>query len=654
MRKFNKVPTLFKMMIIVVCILSSISTYAQDIAFQPSQWLLPQPQQIDVSTQKSSLKEGRILIQLKNNHSPHLLKAVKELQIAFTPWAGKREITRSLAKQEQPAICLKQDNSIEKAQGYELTIKDGIIDVKANDEAGIYYAIASLKQLAAFANEAGYLPQLTITDFPDFQKRGIMLDISRDKVPTMTSLFELIDRMAAWKMNELQLYTEHTYAYQNHQKVWQHSSPMTAEEILELDQYCLDHFIDLVPNQNSFGHMKRWLKNDEYKHLAICENPSDSKSKRRSRESLNPSEKGSLDLMEELYNELLPNFSSEYVNIGCDEVFTLGQGSSKEIVDKKGKGKVYLEYITLLNELVNKNNKKAMFWSDMILHEPELIADLPENMVTMIWGYGANHPFNKQCPLFQKEQIPFYVCPGTSTWQTIIGSYDNALANLINAAEDGKKYGAKGYLITDWGDHGHWQPAMISFPGYLYGASVSWAVEANRNCDVPSLLNTHIFKDKSNTMGALLAQLGKTSAYKGWQRRYFSVYRALSPNTSFAFNPKYTKEELEGIIAHLDKSMELFHNTDLRCEDAELIKQELTTAVAMAKLGCQLGIAQKNHGAAIREYKQIPWAERKILADELEKISYDFKALWLKRNRIGGLRESAGRMDGIVKKLREK
>ncbi|TKG91933.1 hypothetical protein EYV94_20180 [Puteibacter caeruleilacunae] len=638
---------------VLVVLITVFSVYAQNKNFQPAKWLLPQPQKIEVGAQMQQLKEGRILIELDTNYSPQIFRAVKDLQTEICPWAGTREITRSLAKDEIPSIRLQLNETFNKEQGYHLSINSGLISVVASDEAGLYYAISTLKQLTAYARVTGHLPEVEIHDFPDIEKRGIMLDISRDKVPTMKSLYELVDRMSAWKMNELQLYTEHTFAYTNHKKVWQHASPMTAEEILELDQYCKDHFIDLVPNQNSFGHMKRWLQHDEYKHLAICENPSDSKSGRRSRESLNPSEEGSLELMEELYNELLPNFSSEYVNIGCDEVFTLGQGRSKEIVDKKGKGQVYLDYITNLNELVKRHDKKAMFWSDMILHNHELIKDLPKDMVTMIWGYCANHPFNKQCPLFEQAKLPFYVCPGTSTWQTIVGSYDNGIGNLINAAENGKKYQAKGYLVTDWGDHGHWQPSMVSYPGYLYGAAVSWAVEANRNIDVPKSLNFHVFKDKGKAMGELLAQLGKTNAYKGWQRRYFSVYRALAPNSNYAFNPEYTKEELEGIIIHLEKSMELFNEVDMRCEDAELLKQELLTAVAMAKFGCKLGIAQKNHGAKIREYKQIPLSERLVLANELEQISYDFKELWLHRNRIGGLRESAGRMEGIVRKLRE-
>src|SRR5205085_841863 len=105
-----------------------------------------------------------------------------------------------------------------------------------------------------------HLPELRINDSPDFAVRGIMLDISRDKVPTMPTLFALVDLFAELKINQLQLYTEHTFAYANHPDVWRDASPMTPDEIKTLDAYCRTKFIELVPNQNSFGHMERWLK----------------------------------------------------------------------------------------------------------------------------------------------------------------------------------------------------------------------------------------------------------------------------------------------------------------------------------------------------------------------------------------------------------
>ena len=145
--------------------------------------------------------------------------------------------------------------------------------------------------------------------------------------------------LASWKVNQFQLYTEHTFAYREHERVWRRASPMTAEEILALDAYCRERHIELVPNQNSFGHMERWFEHPEYQHMAEIESefrapwgaphlPS----------TLSPAVAETLPFIESLYDELLPNFSSQLFNIGCDETFELGMGRSKALVEAEGQG----------------------------------------------------------------------------------------------------------------------------------------------------------------------------------------------------------------------------------------------------------------------------------------------------------------------------
>ena len=70
------------------------------------------------------------------------------------------------------------------------------------------------------------------------------------------------------KFNQLQLYMDHSFAYPGHEVVWQDASPLPAEDIRALDRYCADRHMELVPNQNSFGHMERWLRHEKYAHQA--------------------------------------------------------------------------------------------------------------------------------------------------------------------------------------------------------------------------------------------------------------------------------------------------------------------------------------------------------------------------------------------------
>jgi hypothetical protein len=95
-----------------------------------------------------------------------------------------------------------------------------------------------------------------------------MLDISRDKVPTLATLQALVDRLAHWKVNQLQLYMEHTFAYVGHDVVWRHASPLTAEEVQGFDAYCAARHVELVPNQKQLRPHARWLVHEPYRKLA--------------------------------------------------------------------------------------------------------------------------------------------------------------------------------------------------------------------------------------------------------------------------------------------------------------------------------------------------------------------------------------------------
>ena len=169
-----------------------------------------------------------------------------------------------------------------------------------------------------------------------FAVRSDMLDVSRDKVPTMGTLKQLVDILARFDYNQFQLYTEHTFAYSAHKAVWEHASPLTREEIRELDLYCSMHGIELVPNQNCFGHMERWLTKPAYNHLAELPQggaPLPWGGFKKDPTTLCPTDPASLEFVAGLLDELLPNFESRLVNIGCDETFDLlGNGRSAAAV----------------------------------------------------------------------------------------------------------------------------------------------------------------------------------------------------------------------------------------------------------------------------------------------------------------------------------
>jgi N-acetyl-beta-hexosaminidase len=82
--------------------------------------------------------------------------------------------------------------------------------------AGLFRAAHVLARLLRASAATRELPCLEIDDRPVFAERGVMLDVSRDRVPTMETLLELVELFASLGLNRLELYTEHTFAYRGH------------------------------------------------------------------------------------------------------------------------------------------------------------------------------------------------------------------------------------------------------------------------------------------------------------------------------------------------------------------------------------------------------------------------------------------------------
>jgi len=526
---------------------------------------------------------------------------------------------------------------IPQAEGYTLDIDEGGVLLKGHDAPGLYHGVMTLVQIARQCASARVFPEVHIEDWPDFPNRGVMLDIARDKVPEMSTLYGLVDTLAAWKFNQLQLYTEHTYAYRGHHAVWEDASPMTAAQIRALDAYCKERFIELVPNQNSFGHMNRWLQHPRYASLAETPDGSD----------LCPVDPGSIALLADMYGDMLPNFSSAQFNVGCDETWSLGKGRSKEAVEARGVGKVYLEFLLKIHDLLQAQGRTMQFWGDIIMQHPELIPELPKDVIAMEWGYEANHPFAAHGKKFAASGIPFYVVPGTSTWNSLAGRTGNALANLRNAAENGLANGAIGYLITDWGDSGHWQFLPASYAGFAYGAAVSWACDINKDLDLPRALDVHAFADRAGVMGRLACDLGNAYRICGVEPGNSSVfYMLLLHQREEALPPKLTVEGLSKTLDYIDKVMADLPKADMARDDATWITREFTLSAAFMRFACHVGIARLEAGNA--GTSALPAAKRHELAAELEPLLPEFRQVWLLRNRSGGLKDSAGRFESLL------
>ncbi len=584
-----------------------------------------------------------------------MLQSAQRVQVALQTISISRELAAHPGKGKQPAVELIIDATVTQNQGYEIIITKDIITLTGHDESGLAYAVTTFAQLVAGLGSTSNLPCLTITDWPDFEKRGIMLDISRNKVPTMDTFFLLIDRMAKWKMNELQLYTEHTFAYANHSDVWAEASPITPAEILQLDAYGRERGIELVPNQNTFGHCENWLKHDAYAHLAECPEPTDiiawNKPMTVSKLSLSPIDPGSLALIDELLTELLHHFTSQMVNVGGDETIELGYGRSKSKCEEIGKGRVYLNYLLGLRDIADRQGRRIQFWGDIILHHPELIPELPKDIIAMVWGYEHDHPFDQECAAFKASGLEFYVCPGTSSWSSLVGRRDNAITNLRSGAVNGLKHGAQGYLITDWGDGGHWQPLATSYPLYAYGAALCWAYTANVAANADQAINSQVYCDPTDRIGTALREMGTAATLTGLSPHNSTVFQHLIISVATPLSEHLELKNLkadkllvaEKAIAQARSALDLAEPASI---DGNQAHQEICLIADIALHACKQGRYRLD--TIKGSIEEVPNERRQELRDEFTALIQRHRDTWIKSNRPGGLEQSAGRMEKLL------
>ena len=520
-----------------------------------------------------------------------------------------------------------------KEEAHRIVIDAKGILLQAATPAGAFRGTRTLKTL--LAKGVTVLPRLEIKDHPAFANRGFMLDVSRCKVPMMETLLSLIDLLADLKYNELQLYVEHTFAFADHETVWKDASPLTPEEIRILDAHCCERFIELVPNLNSFGHFERWLRHEPYKHLAEC--PEGFRREepfivRDHGSTLKPNA-NSLAFIDSLYGEYLSNFSSPRFNVGMDEPWELGQGWSRQEIEKRGKHAVYLEHLDGIRKLVEKHDREMLFWADILLEKPENASHVPKSASPVIWGYEAEHPFEKQAKTLADCGLSYYLAPGTATWRSFTGRLTNALANLRSATEAGLAHNASGILLSTWGDCGNHQPWSTFYPALINAAGLAWNETSNPETELVHLLDQFLFPDETETPSEALIELGKLDLALGPK----IVNASLPWLLLFADQPEKLPGRLQ--VDHpackIQTAQEILSNLRPRLENLAGEQRNSGITARELLLGLDLSSDALSRGTSMLGPESV------VSIHSGQDLVDRYRETWLERARPGGLEESA-------------
>ena len=348
-------------------------------------------------------------------------------------------------------------------EGYVLVVEKDAAQVIGASAAGVFYGVQTLKQLVRTDGPVPTVFTTVIRDWPSMKYRGFQDDLSRGPVPTLEFQKKQLRTLAAFKVNVYSPYFEHTLEYRSNPLIAPPGGAMSRDDAVELVAFAKRYHIDVIPEQEAFGHLHHVLKYDLYSAAGETDHG----------HVLAPGDAASLPLIKSWFAEMDSIFPSKFVHLGADETFELGLGRTRDRVVKDGLAKVYLDFLKQIETVLRPSGKKFLFWGDIAGNAPDLVKTLPPDMIAVAWNYWSFDKFDSSLKPFSDAGLETWVAPGVNGWNRVYPNNDVALRNIQGFIRDGQRLGSTGVINTSWDDDGE---AIFSqeWYGLLFGAAASW------------------------------------------------------------------------------------------------------------------------------------------------------------------------------------
>ncbi|HOI28350.1 MAG TPA: family 20 glycosylhydrolase [Melioribacteraceae bacterium] len=514
-------------------------------------------------------------------------------------------------------------------EGYLLLIEKNRIFISANSVKGVFYGLQSLKQLIKGSVGTGTIPNVYIKDYPSFEFRGVMDDISRGPIPTLDFVKYQIRRLAELKVNLFSHYVEHVVKTKKHPAIAPDDGSYTIEEWKEISDYAKKYFITVMGSFQSFGHFQSILSNPDYAHLG------------ESGTLISPVKEESYQFLKDIYDEMIPAFDAPFFNINCDETFDLGKAESKRLVDSIGYDGAYIQHVTRLNKYVKANGVRALIWGDIILDYPGIIPRLPEDMIVGTWNYDDNENFERFLKPFRGAGRDFMISPGVLNSNKIFPDFHKAFNNIKKFISEGKEAGAFGVLVCVWDDGG---TALFNndWLGVAYGAEKCWNHNSDDR-DFDSRFNRAIYAGSNNSLTSSIWKLNELIPLESTDGMNDKIlFSKLVPDSGRSTKISLVDwDEVSGIISDAEKelinSQFVFHMEERNFIQfiidlyRVLVNERMILIQSAESYKEALNIQNKNRSAARNLILQsLNNIER--LIRQINGVKADFEILWLQEN----------------------
>ena len=291
----------------------------------------------------------------------------------------------------------------------------------------------------------------------------------RVQIMPMPTLKALAKEISALGFNTLIMEWEATYPYKQH-SIISNRYAYSREEVTEFINYSEGLGLDVIPLQQSLGHAEYILMHERYAYL---------RADKRNLSQIDPTRLDvARDFFTELYSDMLSTHQSQYVHIGGDETRILDCKRCQEAWgddgEELGKSKLYVEYMTMIAEIVIAQGKTPLLWADMILAHPDAIADMPKNVIYIDWNYGWKFDRFGENPrtLIKEHGLKFWGAPSirSSPDDYHVTSWSKHMNNQAVYVSYARESGFEGMVLTSWstsGEYGYewfWPEVVEIFP----------------------------------------------------------------------------------------------------------------------------------------------------------------------------------------------
>ena len=283
----------------------------------------------------------------------------------------------------------------------------------------------------------------------NYEIRAVQVDLAR-QMETIPFLKNYIDFIAENHYNTLFLYLE----WRIRTKTFDigKTEGYSADELREIIDYAAVRGIDVIPGLATLGHAELLLRQKKFASYSELREGIKGRFGQTFTPDFCPSLPKTREFLDSYLSDVAEIFTeTPYFHVGGDEVFDMDFCSEcrKKAPNFQGEANLYLEHFKFIHQVVTKLGKRMMLWDDMFEYYPDILPDMPRDIIMVNWqyqenvrgyqGHFLNLCFHDLLKEYDRLGYDYLTAPADFCWN-----------NIDTSTIHGDNYHPMGGLLTSW------------------------------------------------------------------------------------------------------------------------------------------------------------------------------------------------------------